>query len=34
MTVVDEARAAAGLLTILPVGRREIPAGSEAGAAL
>jgi adenosylcobinamide-GDP ribazoletransferase len=34
MTVVDEARAAAGLLTILPVGRREIPDGSEAGAAL
>jgi adenosylcobinamide-GDP ribazoletransferase len=34
MTVVDEARAAAGLLTILPVGRREIPDGSQAGAVL
>jgi len=34
MTVVDEARAAAGLLTIVPVGRRAIPDGSEGGAAL
>jgi adenosylcobinamide-GDP ribazoletransferase len=33
MSVVDEARAAAGLLTILPVGRRELTAGSEHGAA-
>ncbi len=34
MSVVDEARAAAGLLTIVPVGRRELPAGSDHGAAL
>lgn len=33
MSVVDEARAAAGLLTIVPVGRRELRAGSERGAA-
>lgn len=33
MSVVDEARAAVGLLTIVPVGRRELRAGSEAGAA-
>lgn len=34
MSVLDEARAAAGLLTIVPVGRRELEAGSEHGAAL
>jgi adenosylcobinamide-GDP ribazoletransferase len=34
MSIVDEARAAAGLLTILPVGRRALAAGSEHGAAL
>lgn len=34
MSIVDEARAAIGLLTIVPVGRRELRAGSEAGAAL
>jgi adenosylcobinamide-GDP ribazoletransferase len=34
MRVVDEARAAVGLLTIVPVGRREVADGSEAGAAL
>jgi adenosylcobinamide-GDP ribazoletransferase len=34
MSVVDEARAAVGLLTIVPVGRRELPAGSAQGAAL
>jgi adenosylcobinamide-GDP ribazoletransferase len=34
MSVVDEARAAVGLLTIVPVGRRELPAGAQRGAAL
>jgi adenosylcobinamide-GDP ribazoletransferase len=34
MSVVDEARAAIGLLTIVPVGRRELAAGSAHGAAL
>lgn len=34
MSVADEARAAVGLLTIVPVGRRELPAGSERGVAL
>lgn len=34
MSVVDEARAAVGLLTIVPVGRRVLPEGSEGGAAL
>ncbi|HVF80261.1 MAG TPA: adenosylcobinamide-GDP ribazoletransferase [Solirubrobacteraceae bacterium] len=34
MSVVDEARAAVGLLTIAPVGRRELAEGSEHGAAL
>ena len=34
MSVVDEARAAVGLLTIVPVGRRKLRAGSEPGAAL
>ena len=34
MSVLDEARAAVGLLTIVPVGRRELPPGSEPGAAL
>jgi adenosylcobinamide-GDP ribazoletransferase len=34
MSVVDEARCAVGLLTIVPVGRRPIAAGSERGAAL
>ena len=33
MTVVDEARAAAGLLTIVPVGRRALPADAGPGAA-
>ncbi len=33
MSVADEARAAVGLLTIVPVGRRELPAGSDRGAA-
>ncbi|HWI09259.1 MAG TPA: adenosylcobinamide-GDP ribazoletransferase [Solirubrobacteraceae bacterium] len=34
MSVLDEARAAVGLLTIVPVGRRELRAGSADGAAL
>jgi adenosylcobinamide-GDP ribazoletransferase len=34
MSVLDEARAALGLLTIVPVGRRELRAGSDDGAAL
>lgn len=34
MSVLDEARAAVGLLTIVPVGRRELAAGNEQGAAL
>lgn len=34
MSVVDEARAAVGLLTIVPVGGRELRAGSERGAGL
>lgn len=34
MSIVDEARAAVGLLTIVPVGRRELRGGSEHGAAL
>ncbi len=34
MSVVDELRAATGLLTIVPVGRRELPDGSERGAVL
>jgi adenosylcobinamide-GDP ribazoletransferase len=34
VSVVDEARAAVGLLTIVPVGRRAIADGSQAGAAL
>jgi adenosylcobinamide-GDP ribazoletransferase len=34
MRVVDEARAAVGLLTIVPVGRRALADGSEQGAAL
>jgi len=34
MSVVDEARCAVGLLTIVPVGRRPIAAGSERAAAL
>jgi len=34
MSVVDEARCAVGLLTIIPVGRRAIPPGSEHAAAL
>src|SRR5215218_807701 len=34
MSVVDEARAAVGLLTIVPVGRRALRAGSDHGAAL
>ncbi|MFP5364879.1 MAG: adenosylcobinamide-GDP ribazoletransferase [Thermoleophilia bacterium] len=34
MGVVDEARAAVGLLTIVPVGRRELGAGSERAAGL
>jgi adenosylcobinamide-GDP ribazoletransferase len=34
MSVVDEARCAVGLLTIIPVGRRAIPTGSERAAAL
>ena len=33
MTVVDEARAAAGLLTIVPIGARELPADAGPGAA-
>ncbi|HWC25564.1 MAG TPA: adenosylcobinamide-GDP ribazoletransferase [Solirubrobacteraceae bacterium] len=33
MSVADEARAAVGLLTIVPVGRRALAAGSERGAA-
>ncbi len=32
MSIADEARAAAGLLTIAPVGARELPAGAERGA--
>lgn len=34
MSVLDEARAAVGLLTIVPVGRRKLRAGSVHGAAL
>jgi adenosylcobinamide-GDP ribazoletransferase len=34
MSVLDEARCAVGLLTIIPVGRRPITAGSERAAAL
>ncbi len=34
MTVVDEARAAVGLLTIVPIGRRELRDASNRGAAL
>jgi adenosylcobinamide-GDP ribazoletransferase len=34
MNPLDEARAAVGLLTIAPVGRRNIPAGAQRGAAL
>lgn len=34
MNPLDEARAAVGLLTIVPVGRRDIPADAQRGAAL
>lgn len=34
MSILDEARAAVGLLTLVPVGRRELRAGSQAGAGL
>jgi adenosylcobinamide-GDP ribazoletransferase len=34
MTVLDEARAAAGLLTILPIGQRAVPDDARSGAAL
>ncbi|CAA9531894.1 MAG: Cobalamin synthase [uncultured Solirubrobacteraceae bacterium] len=34
MSIVDEARAAVGLLTVVPVGRRALRAGSDTGAAL
>jgi adenosylcobinamide-GDP ribazoletransferase len=34
MSVVDEARAAVGLLTIVPVGRRALPGDAQPGAAL
>ncbi len=34
MSVLDEARAAVGLLTVVPVGRRELPDDAQRGAAL